>query len=44
MPSEQSEPLEPSEPLANSESGRAALLAYVATSKGKGIAKYLPFS
>lgn len=34
--------VEPSEPLACTESGRAALLAYVATSKGKGIAKYLP--
>ena len=36
--------VEPSEPLADSESGRAALLAYVASSKGKAIAKYLPFS
>ena len=34
---------EPSEPLAGSESGRAALLAYVATSKGSVLAKYLPF-
>ena len=36
--------VEPSEPLAGSESGRAALLAYVATAKGKAVAKYLPFS
>ena len=36
--------VEPSEPLATSESGRAALLAYVGTPKRKGIAKYLPFA
>ena len=38
--------VEPSEPLTQTrvESGRAALLAYVATPKGKGIAKYLPFA
>ena len=36
--------VEPSEPLATSESGCAALLAYVGTPKGKGIAKYLPFA
>jgi hypothetical protein len=36
--------VEPSEPLAGSESGRAALLAYVQTKKGSVIAKYLPFS
>ena len=36
--------VEPSEPLTQSESGRAALLTYVATPKGKGIAKYLPFA
>ena len=34
---------EPSEPLAESSSGRAALLAYVQTKNGSKIAKYLPF-
>lgn len=36
--------VEPAEPLADSESGRAALLAYVQTKKGSAVAKYLPFS
>ena len=35
--------VEPSEPLAQSESGRAALSAYVKTKNGMKIAKYVPF-